>query len=59
LDKIAKVDTIGSLCPSCHYAADAQDGNFKIPNTTDGEPIYDLDDMINQWEEYQKRDEER
>ncbi|MFW9974359.1 MAG: hypothetical protein ACFFDQ_03685, partial [Candidatus Thorarchaeota archaeon] len=58
-DKIARVGTIGSLCSSCHYAAYAQDRTFIIPNTSDGDSIYDLDDMIDKWEEYQKRDEAR
>ena len=46
-----------TLCPSCHYGADAQEGDFKIPDDADGNPIRDLDDMREHWEEYQNRNE--
>lgn len=44
-----------TLCPPCHYRADAQDGDFKIPQKPDGATIRDLGDLKEHWEEYKKR----
>ncbi len=41
-----------TLCPSCHYHADSQEGDFKIPKTPDGTPVRDEDEFKKQWEEY-------
>jgi len=41
-----------TLCPSCHYHADAQDGDLKIPKTPDGVPIRNEDELKKRWEEF-------
>jgi 5-methylcytosine-specific restriction endonuclease McrA len=48
-----------TLCPPCHNRGDAQDGDYKIPQSPKGESIRDIDDMKERWEEFKKREAEK